>query len=281
MDHVHVVPPGYPPDYKGPGSDHFRREEARLSNMFRRGQMSRRRFTQRSYSRYPARRGGYRSHRQAVPYRSRKRFAKATKAIIRQPSGLPDRIFVKLRYRESLTFSQTSGSIGYNIYRGNSLFDPDLTGTGGQPYLYDQWSAFYNNYRVYGSKVRFDISGNGGGGFNGARFGLTPSTQSTVLSSVELYHETPRTKYRSMKMGAVAVGQGSVVHYISTRKAVGLNNKAEFDNDFSATVGANPAQQWYWHVWCYTSDQNTIAANGNVILTYYVEFYNRAVPGIS
>jgi hypothetical protein len=39
----------------------------------------------------------------------------------------------------------------------NSLFDPDETGVGHQPRYFDQWSNFYETYRVNGCKVELDF----------------------------------------------------------------------------------------------------------------------------
>ena len=35
----------------------------------------------------------------------------------------------------------------------NSLFDPDFTGTGHQPYYFDQFATIYQRYTVIGSKL--------------------------------------------------------------------------------------------------------------------------------
>lgn len=77
----------------------------------------------------------------------------ASNLIVRQPGVMPDRLYTKLRYREQLTFTQTTGSLSDQVYRPMSLFDPDLTGTGGQPYGFDQWTQFYGYYTVLASGI--------------------------------------------------------------------------------------------------------------------------------
>lgn len=39
----------------------------------------------------------------------------------------------------------------------NSLYDPDFTGTGGQPFYFDQLSAVYNRYRVLRAEFSVNI----------------------------------------------------------------------------------------------------------------------------
>ena len=69
------------------------------------------------------------------------------------PAGvLPSNALVNLTYwdQKQFTTSTTAGLLNptAQIYRLTGLFDPDVTGTGHQPYFYDQWCTFYDRYRV-------------------------------------------------------------------------------------------------------------------------------------
>lgn len=240
--------------------------------------VARRKAPARKARRRPARKGRSTVSRRKVFSRGT-----ASVAVIKQPSGVPDRLFVKLKYVESLVWSQTLGTVGVNVYRGNSCFDPDATGTGGQPYFFDQWSALYLNYRVHGCKLKVMGSCNGGGGFNSVMMGITATNQSSSLgaSANELYQEQPYTKKTLLRMGAASVGQGTVSMYMATRKILGLSKIQVEDQDYQASISANPTKQWYFHLWTFTPDDNTIAMNTQAELTYYVEFCNRAQPGTS
>lgn len=65
-------------------------------------------------------------------------------------------------YRCKLTYTHTSGlssgSYGLlgteQVFRLNSLYDPDFTGAGHQPYGFDQMTTLYSTYQVYGVKVQ-------------------------------------------------------------------------------------------------------------------------------
>jgi len=76
---------------------------------------------------------------------------------IRNPDfGFPDKLVTKLRYVDSILLTGTS--IGSNVFRMNSLFDPDLTGSGHQPMYFDQFcgaigTAPYSRYRVLSSNI--------------------------------------------------------------------------------------------------------------------------------
>lgn len=240
-----------------------------------------RRFARRKISRRRPFRRSARKGRQKVFGKTRHKAASAL--TIRQPSGLPDRIRVKLRYNEGLTWSQAAGALAANVYRSNSLFDSDFTGVGGQPYLFDQWSAFYGSYRVNGLKITAWFSMNGGGGFNSCMIGIThtPSSTSFGVASQDLIQEQPYTRKKFVKMGNTSVGQAVVSSYMSTRKILGLTKTQSQDQDYASLVTTSPTRQWFSHVWCFAPDGNNIAANSKVDLTFYVEFFGRNRPDVS
>jgi hypothetical protein len=69
--------------------------------------------------------------------------------------GFPDRYACKLKYTQTNTLTGT-GSTGQQVFRMNSLFDPDLTGTGAQPECFDQLAAVYGKYLV--TMCKYDVS---------------------------------------------------------------------------------------------------------------------------
>lgn len=59
-------------------------------------------------------------------------------------------------YCQNYTLSSGTAVLGtQQVFRMNSLYDPDYTGAGHQPYGYDQVSGLYQNYRV--DSCKFDI----------------------------------------------------------------------------------------------------------------------------
>jgi hypothetical protein len=207
----------------------------------------------------------------------------ASQAVIRQPSGVPDRLYVKLRYREQLIFTQASGNLSENIYRGNSVFDPDLTGTGGQPLGFDQWTAFYGSYTVLGSSIEVESMCNGTTVTN-CRVGVFPSLFSTSLGTTdqEKAEEQPYCQSRSLQMGNVGIGQGRLKAYMSTNKIWGVVRPAvQIEDGYSALVSANPSDSWFWHVFNYVPGATTQSLMQNVILTYFVVFESRTMLAVS
>lgn len=71
--------------------------------------------------------------------------------------GFPDSLKTKLRYGEAHSTTLAANTLNNYVYRLNSLFDPDFSGTGRQPMYFDQFcgaTSPYRKYRVLGAKIK-------------------------------------------------------------------------------------------------------------------------------
>jgi len=62
--------------------------------------------------------------------------------------------FMTLRYVENFTTSIATTVGSQQTMNLNSLFDPNRTGTGHQPYGYDTIATLYNRYRVISTRYK-------------------------------------------------------------------------------------------------------------------------------
>lgn len=221
--------------------------------------------------------------RRKVRRRNKKRSGPTTK-VMRGPQGFPDRIKVKLNYFAEIDTTNTFGAASVQQFRGNSVFDPDLTGTGHQPMGFDQWSAFYGHYRVSGSSLRIGALVPGGTAFIntdtvGCSFGIVPATSSSLPTVTELV-EWPYSKWRQSTFYTPIKG---VSAYMSTAKMLGVNKASVKNEDNnSALISANPTNQWYWNLLVFPANgTQTTYWTYTVKLTYYVEFFGRVNLAIS
>lgn len=60
---------------------------------------------------------------------------------------------VRLRYVQEVQLDAGTGTYSQNLFRCNSLFDPDYTGVGHQPKGFDEWAGVYNHYTVMKSTI--------------------------------------------------------------------------------------------------------------------------------
>lgn len=205
---------------------------------------------------------------------------RAPKQLSLGPLGIPD------SWRATLTYSDiihiTPGaSIGQYTFRGNSVFDPDYTSTGHQPYYRDQLQAPYSRYRVYGSSIR--LSAVNEQVASALQVTVIPSSEITAFTSSTYPIEYPHARPMPM-LGVGAILPKTVSHKISTSRVLGLRPREVLDQDYSALSGAQPSSEWYWLIVAQdlTSAQN-VETSLQVIITYDVEFYDRTTvsPSVS
>lgn len=161
----------------------------------------------------------------------------------------PDRIVVKMDYAQ---FNRVnSGSLTYatQIYRGNSIHDPDLTGVGHQPLSSDQWAQFYEYYRVVASWIEVKLVNNS---TTPALCVLIPSEEGAVIDSgnPDTYVEAPYSK-RVYLGGTSGTNSATLSNYMTTAQVLGIRN-TDSGFDEAAPFGSNPstAAGWFWHIMC-------------------------------
>ncbi len=203
-------------------------------------------------------------YRKKRPYVRRRSFRRK-----RQPSGLPDSIFVTLKYCDAIAI--TSGSTNLHQFRANSCFDPDLTAAGHQPYLFDQYSAFYSRYMVYGCRYEVIYNNND---TVAHLVTIWPSTSATVLAVAPAdAKEKPYSKF--MQVGNQdGANYGRITGNMSTKK---MRGGAMMDDDFGALINANPQRLWFWNLNVVRGDglSGNIDATVTHTLWIKVRFYKR------
>jgi len=75
-------------------------------------------------------------------------------AKVRLGSGFPTRVTMSHKYREQITLSPTAGAMASYNFSANSMYDPNLTGTGHQPMYFDQMAALYDHFVVNSATIK-------------------------------------------------------------------------------------------------------------------------------
>lgn len=170
------------------------------------------------------------------------------------------------------------GLVQYN-FNLNSLYDPNLTGTGHQPYGYDQMVDIYNRYRVF--RVDYAISAYNTDSTTGVSVvGALPSNEPiTVSGGVSELMENPRAKYITQANGAtLKVLKGS----ISLPSLVG-RSKSQYmaDDRYQALSTSSPSELAILNIMAGTmtgtsgaGGSGTNVMNLSVSLVYHVEWFD-------
>lgn len=97
------------------------------------------------------------SHTATVDSRAIAKYGKPTSFSL---TGLKNNTkHVTMRYVDAVTMNPSTTTGAIQVYSANSIHDPDVTGTGAQPYGHDTYATMWNHYTVLSSKIQIDIVG--------------------------------------------------------------------------------------------------------------------------
>ena len=191
----------------------------------------------------------------------------------------PAHYFAKMTYTDVFTYVPLAGLYESRRFRGNSVYDPDYTGGGGQPTGFDQLAALYQRYTVYAAKTKCQLMNGPTNQTTVASFAALSLLADTSGSSVGNYTVIDKLPHSNSYIPSGPILSGSrtprtVSMYTTTASMFGIDkdtvtNKA----NYSADVGSNPVNQWFQHVTVSNLDGGT-QANVAVYtkITYYVRF---------
>lgn len=162
-------------------------------------------------------------------------------------TGLPITKIVKMRYVQSYTLDPGIGTVAHQIFRANSIYDPDGTGSGHQPLGADQWATLYGKYQVIASKITLRLASQGAAAYSGTGVVTlrlsTDSVPSGSFDSVDL--EQRNCKWRVYNSG-YAGNNWSMTKGFGMRRFFQLTT---YDDDTTMrNFGANPAEEAFFIV---------------------------------
>lgn len=180
-------------------------------------------------------------------------------------SGFPDTLPTRLQYRENLNLSLGSTVTSY-VFRGNSLFDPNFTGTGSQPMFYDQLSAIYDFYMVTQSHIKVTFSHSIADAITCV---VIPQVANITWPSIATYAERPRAISKLLDGNNTK----AISNYCKSKAALGV--KRLETSVHGSNILTNPVNQWVWQIAldAFTVTSGTVHAQ--VELSYEAEFFGR------
>lgn len=187
----------------------------------------------------------------------------ASGSLINSASGVPRYALsaspitpsAKCAFRYSETLSLTSSSVAARLagtqheFRLNSIYDPDLSGTGHQPYMYDQFATLYGRYRVDFVEVQIDAI-------------VSPSTSHLVTAMIQgpsggqsasgkaMSDLLENVRCKNLYALTSAVTPPRTRFSIDIAKYLGIPREA-YEADLSlwgAAVGANPSRTLFMNL---------------------------------
>jgi len=190
-----------------------------------------------------------------------------TLANVSRLNPIAQRYICKMKYAD--TFQLTT--VGGGVYRFNlnSIFDPNRSGTGHQPYGRDTLASIYNRYRVF--RVSYAVSFYNSS--TSAKVAVCPANIEMGASTTSEIMENPQSKWAIQLPG----GQQKIIKGSISLPSLAGRTKAQYmsDDRYQAEMTANPAELLILNVFGGTITDAGTTIDCAINLTYHVECFDR------
>lgn len=188
--------------------------------------------------------------------------------VIRGIQPIPSRYICKQKYSQAFDISALQPTQVMNL---NSLYDPDRSGIGHQPFGFDQLASLYNRYRVISCSYVVNCYSSA----SPIRFGtlVTNDLGAIGAPSASQLAESPYAKFKiQVPGGAISTLRGKC--YIPTLMG---RSKTQYmsDDRYQADVASSPAELALLYITANTLVDSNVAYQCTVTLEYTVEYFDR------
>lgn len=241
------------------------------------GYGKRRKTIARTYRRRKMRK--YPRYRKTIPA-----LAKGQKNIVKIGQGFPKALLTKLPYRYNvpLTSGTGGGSSAWHVFRLNSPYDPDYTGTGISANDFDRYASasLFQRYLCY--KVDICVTFRTAASTTDdcmAYVNVSPTVLGAPASAASLFQDGlyPNSHVKMLSRPDGDYTRWSFIRTYHMAYLFGVGkSKIYSEDDYSADYNGNPANPMYLNV-AISDDPNdtstAIKVDVEVYLRYHVKFY--------
>lgn len=178
---------------------------------------------------------------------------------------IPQRYICRLKYSQPFVLTAVAPVQQFNL---NSLYDPDRTGVGHQPYGFDQLAALYNRYRVIATSYVVNATAS-----SAIRVAAIATNTTPAPNSLSDICERPRAKFFIQLPGGNTQYLKGKVYMPSL---IG-RSKAQYmaDDRFQADTAASPQELALLNLYGKALDDNPVDINGVITMEFTVEFFDQ------
>lgn len=213
----------------------------------------------------------------------RKTYHSARRVRPRWTNPLSQSKLVRFPYTDSaysVSLTALNNYTALHVFRGNSLFDPDYTGVGVQPYQYDQLcnDTSYTNYRVAGSSIRVYFRPDAEATIRRLHVIVVPMRiANPLLIDVNDIRMAPFHKETTYDSAQESTRGAQISHYCTFKRLV--SEFSATDASVAAYYTGNPSLLFYWCVFFIADglDETTLVYF-DVKLKYYAKLSRTALP---
>lgn len=182
-------------------------------------------------------------------------------------NGVPRDLVAKMMWSANFAITCSAGATGNYQFRLNSLYDPDFSGTGSQPQLYDQLIGFYTFWNVYGVLVELDVN-------NSSTAGTLVTMRPTTASSAPTNIDLEVARGFSTKGITQSGSKLRMVKYIKNYEIMGVTKEQLLGDDtMEGVLAGNPPRIIFLNVVAKPLDAaSTVTLYCNIKMSMYSRF---------
>ncbi len=184
-------------------------------------------------------------------------------------------------YAEKVTLG--NGAVGTfgteSVWRLNSLYDPNFTGTGHQPYGYDQCAVVYNRYKVHAATVELIFTNPTDDMFVSAMVNSPNDTVGLTSTLPGQAMERPNVELQTLANAGTRMTR--ITRRFNLANVIGCS-QSQFDadiQDYTGLIGANPAKVVFLRIAMADPSgvysENAIGVNVLVRITFHSHMWDR------
>ncbi len=164
--------------------------------------------------------------------------------IVRGPYLVPNRMRITLHYSAKGILNDNTSADANIRFRPSSIYDVDPTVGGSSYYGFTEMAAFYTKYKVISSSIT--VMGANRDGEASIVYVLPVTSDPGVnVADPARYYMNPLARKRTAAMYQ-ATPVYRVTAHATTKSLSGVSTTA--DDNYTADVGANPTDNWYWFI---------------------------------
>lgn len=192
----------------------------------------------------------------------RRVYRKKGRGVPRGPGILKNfKRLVRMRYVTFGTITTVAGALNAQLYRCNSIYDPDYSGAGNQPSFHDTYATLWNKYIVVGAKcvTRFyPINVKGATDVTTVPHvvGIKLDDDASTATDYRTLLESENQKFK-IHDPTKDIRPTTLVSYFSAKKYFGYKDNMDNMIQYGADFGSNPLEEAYFVVYAQPVNQSS------------------------
>jgi hypothetical protein len=187
--------------------------------------------------------------------------------------------YLTLKYNQTYETSLLTTAGAQQIMNLNSIFDPDRTGSGHQPYGYDTLATLYNRYRPLQTRWKVTF-GTSTGNYHFVVLPLNGLLVAAIADGATFNTAVEHPRSRNGIQGGGGAPSTVIMGEIDLAALNGvIRTEYLADDRFEAQIGANPAELMVLYTGVYNPTVSTLTAFFNIEVWYTVDLHDPIALG--